>query len=338
MSDAQMTRARDSLQRIQQFDVSTLPQEADLGRDFNFKEVVPMAERTIELFRQYPIDFLHLLPATQLNAIATDADSFYQLLSSVLDFDPKQGNPSQNRTNIINSINNQYQGCFDRLNTIIAYGATRARDFGAMERDFRASMQRMQDEATVLTTQLNNQRDEAKQILEDVRKVAAETGVSQMAIYFQQEGIEHKKAADLWQKWTIRSAIGLTIYAAMSAFVFDVPGLVPTTSYAAVELGISKALVFVVIAYLVLLCGRNFMSHTHNEIVNRHRQNALLTFKALVDAAGSEQNRDVVLSYAAACIFAPQDTGYAKSGGTIVPDMPPSFVQAIPKLVAGTHM
>jgi hypothetical protein len=54
------------------------------------------------------------------------------------------------------------------------------------------------------------------------------------------------------------------------------------------------------------------MAHTHNSIVNRHRQNGLQTFTTLVDAAGSSQAQDIVLSHAAASIFEPQETGYAK--------------------------
>jgi hypothetical protein len=85
---------------------------------------------------------------------------------------------------------------------------------------------------------------------------------------------------------------------------------------------------------MLLLSARNFLSHKHNEIVNRHRQNALLTFKALVDAAGQKEAQDVVLSYAAACIFAPQETGYTKTTGTM-PEVPTNIIQSVPKLAAG---
>ena len=46
---------------------------------------------------------------------------------------------------------------------------------------------------------------------------------------------------------------------------------------------------------------------------NRHRQNALLTYRALVAAAGEHETEDIVLAHAAVCIFAPQETGYSGS-------------------------
>jgi hypothetical protein len=61
---------------------------------------------------------------------------------------------------------------------------------------------------------------------------------------------------------------------------------------------------------MLYLCAKNFISHKHNAIINRHRQNALLTYTALVEAAGDTPNREVILVQAAACIFSPQGTGY----------------------------
>jgi hypothetical protein len=86
---------------------------------------------------------------------------------------------------------------------------------------------------------------------------------------------------------------------------------------------------------MLLLCARNFLSHKHNAIVNRHRQNALLTFNALVKAAGSEDRSDVILTYAAACIFSPQETGYTKAGASSQSELPLNIIQAIPKLASG---
>jgi hypothetical protein len=100
-------------------------------------------------------------------------------------------------------------------------------------------------------------------------------------------------------------------------------------------LGLSKILIFAVLAYMLLLCARNFLSHKHNAIVNKHRQNALLTFNALVAAAGTEERRDVILTYAAACIFSPQDTGYTKAGAGPQSEMPLNIIQALPKLMSG---
>jgi hypothetical protein len=77
-------------------------------------------------------------------------------------------------------------------------------------------------------------------------------------------------------------------------------------------------------------CARTALAHRHNAVVNHHRENALLTFNALVAAAADEDNRDIVLTHAASCIFAPQDTGYTRhttSQGSAV-----QVIEALPKI------
>jgi len=79
-------------------------------------------------------------------------------------------------------------------------------------------------------------------------------------------------------------------------------------------MALSKVLIFAVISFVLYLSARNFLSHKHNAIVNRHRQNALMTYKAIVEATGdNQQTSDAILIHAASCIYAPQPTGYAGS-------------------------
>jgi len=65
----------------------------------------------------------------------------------------------------------------------------------------------------------------------------------------------------------------------------------------------------------LVLSSRNYLANRHNAVINRHRQNALATYEALLKAAGQEANRDIVLTKAADCIFSAQPTGFGKSDG-----------------------
>lgn len=78
--------------------------------------------------------------------------------------------------------------------------------------------------------------------------------------------------------------------------------LKPQDIHESVQLLAAKLVSFTTAGYLLVLCARNCLAHTHNAIVNRHRQNALLTFQALVDAAKGEDKKDIVLTHAAACM------------------------------------
>lgn len=336
MADTILDQARKSLERIQNFDTAQLPRVSQLGDEMNFQDAVAPANQVTNLFRQFPIDFLSELPSQQLQTLHQHADAFYNLLKQCLDFKVTQGDPSGTRSSYIQQITDSYQSYFNQLYPIIAYGATRQRDFAAMERDFRAKMQSAEDAAAEQMKQLTAQNEAAQRALEEIRKVAAEHGVSQQAIYFQTESGNHDAEAAKWQTRTIWTAVGLGVYALVSAFAHKWDWLTPIDTYQAVQLGLSKLLIFAVLAYMLLLCARNFLSHKHNAIVNKHRQNALLTFNALVEAAGNEERRDVILTYAAACIFSPQDTGYTKAASGSQPEMPLSIIQALPKLTGAS--
>jgi hypothetical protein len=164
--------------------------------------------------------------------------------------------------------------------------------------------------------------------------VAAEQGVSQQASYFKEEGDTHTTNADQWLKYTIGTAVLLAIYAAATAFVHKIPFLAPQNTYETVQLAISKVLVFGVIAYMLILAAKTYAAHRHNTVINRHRQNALLTYRALVEAGTEDGAKDIVLTHAASCIFAPQETGFTKSDSDST-KATANFIDAVPKVVSG---
>ncbi len=335
MSDTQIENTRKSLERIQTFDARTLPRVTQLGEALSFEEAVKPADRLISLFKQYPSEHLTDLPNDQLRTIRGRADATFNIFDEILKFDPKNGDPNTTRTNLISQLRDTYQPTFSELNGIISYGASRQRDFAAMEANFRATIQRSSDEAQTTTQELAKLGEEAKRILDEVRKVAAEQGVSQKAHYFNEESKYHAQKTSTWRNWTIITAFLLIIYAAASVFFHKIPLLTPSNTYETIQIVVSKILIFTVLGYMLLLCAKNFLTHAHNDVVNKHRQNALLTFNALVDAAGTDERRDVILTYAAACIFNPQETGYVR-GATGQSEMPMNIIQAIPKIASNT--
>jgi hypothetical protein len=334
MAKTKLEEARDSLVRVQTFDVTTLPREAALGEAFNFRDAVEPATRVIRLFQQFPESALSDLPPGQLSKIKNTSDGFFNILNNILQFNVKQENPQAAHSNTLNSVKNQYEQIFNEIHELIAYGISRQQDVSALEMGFRAAIQAAEDKTKEITESLVAAQNEASRILDDVRKVAAEQGVSQQAFHFARESTAHEAAADNWRKWTIRVAIGLGLFAAASIFLHKLEILKPADTYESIQLALSKGLLFAVIAYVLLLCARSYQAHTHNAIVNKHRQNALLTYKALADAAGNDQSRDVILNHAASCIFAPQETGYAKGTISGQQEMPLNIIQSMPKVSA----
>ncbi|HRB21250.1 MAG TPA: hypothetical protein PLB54_05990, partial [Nitrosomonas sp.] len=148
-----------------------------------------------------------------------------------------------------------------------------------------------------------------------IRSVAAEQGVSQQAIYFKHEAEDQENLAEKWLKTTYRLAFSVGFFAVLSLFMHKIEWIRPDDPSEMFQLISSKILIFAVLGYLLLMAARNYATHKHNAIVNRHRQNALLTYRKLVEAASNEVTEDIVLAHAASCIFSPQETGFAHSKG-----------------------
>ena len=314
MATPAKNEAKASLERMQEFDVLTLPREQELGTKLNFTDAVEPATRLVELYLRLAPAALQDFPDNLLAQIKEYADRDYGLLEQVLKFSPEDGNPYAARQDLINPIAGAYQETFNVLVPLIAYSLHRSADFQRLDREARSALQSVKEQGAALAKELEDRLNDAKGIVEEVRLVAAETGVSQQASYFKTEADEHESESKIWINRTAGLALLLVSYSVASLFLVKVPWLEPIDIYQSVQLGVSKVLIFAVISFVLYLSARSYLSHKHNAIVNRHRQNALLTYRALVKAAGDAENQEVVLTHAAACIFGPQPTGYSQDG------------------------
>lgn len=321
-----------SVQRMQDFSPEDLPRVEELGKEINFIAALEPAKKLVDLYKRVSVEALKDFPDNLLKQTQDRANADYALLKQILDFKYQgQENPEQTKTNYINQVVSAYQATFSQLRDIISYSACRTTDFKIIEQEARGVFQGIKDKAEELTTQLESSKDEASRILDEVRKVAAEQGVSQKAIYFKDESKLHKDESESWKKWTIGAAILLVIVSVSFVFLNKWALLAPKNNFEAIQLIASKIFVFATLSYLLYLCGRNFLSHKHNEILNRHRQNALMTYQTISDAAKSDEGKEIILVQAAYCMFSPQETGYIKVVSNDSGNSMKTFIDAIPK-------
>lgn len=322
----------ESVERIQKFQSSSLPRVAELGTTLNFTDAVEPAERLIRLYQRISLEALKDFPEVQLTQIKNVADSNYRLFSQILEFNfQTQSNPQDTKETYISQLANAYQGTFEKLQDVISYSVCRTTDFRTIEHEARGVFQSVKDKTDKITEQLENSKEEAQKILEEVRNVAAEQGVSQQAIYFKNESESHKESSKYWEtktKWMTIILVSVSItFLLLDKWEF----LSPKNSFEAIQFAVSKVFIFATLTYLLYLCGKNFLSHKHNEIVNRHRQNALMTYQAMVGAASTTEGKEIVLAQAAYCMFSPQETGYIKVVSNENNGSMKTFIDAIPK-------
>lgn len=302
-----------SLKRMQDFDVQTLVRAEELGRGLNFEEALEPAKRLVQLYQRLSLSVLEDFTDGILSSIRSQADADFSRFKQILDFSPSQGNPAQVRTELINQIKAAYDATFNSLWQHIAYGVSKIVDTQRLENEARGVLQSITDKADGVAAQLEESRDAAKGILDEIREVAAEQGVSQQAAYFKNEAELHKTEAESWRMTTIKAAWLVGGFAGLTLVLSYIPLLQPESTFQAIQVVTGKVLLFGVLAYLLGLAAKNFIAHKHNEVINRHRQNALMTFKALAEAAHLVDSKDIVLTHASGCIFSPQDAGYTKA-------------------------
>lgn len=303
--------ARDSLSRMQQFDVETLSRVDDLGKQMGFQDSIESAQALISVYQRVSLDSLADFADQQLDAIKNLANSDFQIFEQVLTFDATQQNAADVRKNLIDKIAKRRDEAFQQLWQYIAYSVARVTDTGVVEAEARATIQGIKDKAKEITDSLAITKGAADETLSAIKKVAAEQGVSQKAIYFRDEATVQETKAEEWLKLSYWLALALGFVAIAGLFLHRWEWLAPKSEVEAIQFIASKILIFAVLAYMLIMAVRNYNAYKHNAVVNRHRQNALLTYTTLAKAAENQGTTDIVLANAASCIFAPQETGFS---------------------------
>ena len=314
-TQAALDSAQEALERIQQFDVSTLGREDDLGKQMSFSEAISSAQALVDIYKRIPLSALNDFSDSQLNMVKGQAQADFNVFKQILDFVATAPNASDIRTNILAQIKVRRDQLFDQVWQYVAYGVARITDTKLLETSARTTIQSIKDQAETLTKQLQAAKSDADSALAEIRSVAAEQGVSQQARYFKQEADDQETLAATWLKYTYRFAVAVGIFAICSLFLHKIEWIRPEGPSEMIQLISSKLLIFAVLGFLLLMAARNYSTHKHNAVINRHRQNALLTYRALVEASANSGTEDIVLAHAASCIFSPQETGFSRSSG-----------------------
>ncbi len=164
---------------------------------------------------------------------------------------------------------------------------------------------------------------ESERILADSKTVAAKLAVEHYEQVFGDESKEFSKSAWLWLT---------ALLAALSALVSVGLWYLPTIPTAAAggqiaEIIFKKIVIITGLFYLIALFARNYRASKHNEILNKHRQNALKTFLIFTTSVQSNdlQTKNAILLKATEVIFNNQPTGFMPDTGD--GDMSPKIIE-----------
>lgn len=300
---------------------SIVPQElvkaGELGKELNFESGLPFFKRNLELLKRLNNQTLDSIPYNILSNLKNLADKQSHLFNEIREFSLSKypQNAVQQRDQLIQNIQNAYDGLFQTITPVLAYLSDKDVELESLRTRAEKFVQEIQELQAKSQEQISTQMDELESTLEKVRRAAAEVGVSQHAVNFAEEAKYHERKGNHWLTSTIVIGIINVAYGFFIAFYYsDFMSLNLSTSQI-IQSAISKLIVFSILSFSMLWSSRNYRAHRNGHIVNRHRQNALSTFETFVKATEDQQTKNAVLLNAAECIFSPQSSGYLTSDG-----------------------
>ena len=303
-----LEKVRGLLDEISKIDPKTLSRVDELSRSINFSEAVPYFQEMIDIVRQLADRDIKRLTSNQLNQIHSGCTNIQTLVSKVMNFDINQNTPGDVCNAIVLEIKNAYDTIMEPLILPLAFTAVQATDYAKIEREAKGYFSTMKEERDKLISFLAKAQEEGGKALAAVQEQAAQAGVSTNAHIFQSDVQNHTRKAKQWFFATIiTSAITL-----ISAIAFLIVGhyYQPATSAAAVQYLVSKILILSTLSFGIFWSARNYKAEKHNETLNQHRANALMTFKAFYEGSDDPQIKAAILLHAAQAAFNARPTGY----------------------------
>lgn len=318
------------LERIATYEKETAPQLE--GR----ADIASVSDQITTLIRWYKrvsdeLEFSSVIPEVdQLfntkSSIAKTRELFDQLRKFAVSKDATQQHSVLDQ--IRTTANSAYQETYKAFGPVLFL---RDALTGKRHAEVIEFLAKMKADSEKLMTETRTNAETSKRISEEMAGLAQRASLGRYSEVFQTEAIEHSNSA-FW--WLLTAILLSCIFALLSGGLFgfyswmhfnkhEIP-----TGGAGVQFGIVIAAFFSILYFLVIWTSRLYGTHLHNRALNRHRQNALITFQAFLEGCTDDQTKHAILLQAASCIFSPQATGFS-SGGKDAESSGPQILEII---------
>lgn len=286
--------------------IKSLKREGDV---YDFVDVHPLVKDiydSMKSLEKYP-EYWNYLSADFKNSVLNNFKQFIAQVLNIQNFDPRTGNPNDQKRNIENNIRNIYHDLslklFPNLNNYLLSKAPRTR-----------RLNEIQNRLEELINDAEGKQKEISEITKSIKKASAKTGISEFDKIFIEESENNKETA---KKWLIVSIVS-TLFVAIYLFLL-VNGLPPffggliSLGIDYTHLAISNVIILTVASYLIYQFFRNYNVNMHLHTINKHRGNCLRTFETFYSASNEPKVKDSVLIQATRAIFETGETGFVTS-------------------------
>ena len=283
----------------------------------NGKEQFEMTFKLIEDLSKYQFD---RIPKQFIDPIIKRLQRYKDIFEKAKNLNLHVRNPTNSRDQIIQEIENEYDGFFEEVSKIIGFANQTGTDFKQIEEEARQTLESFKSQVEEKNKQIEKNLQESNNILDSMRSASAETGVSQNAIHYSNAREDHANRAKKWYKWGKWLLITLIIATISTgiAFVCFKESDQLTLGY----FEIAAIVVFSLWVYAINFCNKNFHAEKHNEMINANKARTLTTFRSFVESTEDENIKNQVLLYASTSAFSNPSTGFGKNQS---PPLPPGI-------------
>lgn len=306
-----LTELNERFETILSYKIEGLTREEELGTQFSFKESEEYFVKIIDLFKRVKEVNLQEVPFNLLNSFNGQLNQAITYFEQAKTFNPAVNNAVNTRNAIITNIQNNYDNYYTHSIPILSIGLLNSNDLSVERSKMNQLIADLENEKRASKEESENKLAELNSIIENAKSFATKAGISKHSSVFKTESDFHETESKKWLGYTTKILIAIIIVAIGLAFL----GLYFTENTQLIQFTITKVVILSTLFYGLALTNRNYKAHKHNEILNKHRQNALTTFETFSNAASDEQTKNAILLETTHSIFSNQQTGYLKKDG-----------------------
>lgn len=290
------------------------PEDLEAGRNlgpFNFSKY---REQFAEIFEfasdLYSLPLEHLA-IEEIESWKSSVTALYQQFEAINEFDPEAvDSPSISRDSLATSVIEHFRNLKGAVRPQLPYLILKREptDLKTLKKKAESAASDIQVKVDEAVSKL----EEIESILKSSRSAVAQVGVDVHSEDFSTIAQDHKDSAKNW----LISTVVLICLAVLAPIVFigffplnpNVPLIVN------IQLGLTKLAIIFILYFLISMAAKNYRTHRHLYVVNKHRETSLKTFQTFVKGAGDdEQTKLHILLEAARTVFSPTNTGYMPS-------------------------
>lgn len=274
--------------------------------EITFDKALAPLERMLSMVEPLKILPVEQLPDAVVNQITSQLDAIANFIVAINSYRVAVDNPISQRDTLCNQLAAQVDSAYPMITPHIPYLAYLRGDVDANIKSLTSKVTEADGIVNTAKAAIENRTKEIDSLVITAREVAAKAGVAVFRKDFESEAERQSGIADNWLKITAGLA-GVTIIIAF-IFVFYFHGDTPQEVIQRLS---PKLVLLGTLLTATVWCSRMYRTARHQETVNRHRANALLTFQAFSQAAGDDTaTRSAVLMETTRSIFSHTSTGF----------------------------